>query len=107
MMSELSATIPYTADTGEKLVNETFGPNNIRRRTSGTAQLYPVNISNGRNEELSLERNGFELVEHASAVKSFFDSEELERVYYPEVESLIKARSGATRVGGVERTLRS
>ena len=103
----MQAHISYTADTGEKLVNETFGPNNIRRRTSGTAQLYPVNISNGRNEELSLERNGFELVEHASAVKSFFDSEELERVYYPEVESLIKARSGATRVVVFDHTLRS
>ena len=32
------AEIPYTADTGEKLVNETFGPNNIRRRSSGTIE---------------------------------------------------------------------
>jgi hypothetical protein len=26
----MHAEIPYTFDTGEKLVNETFGPNNIR-----------------------------------------------------------------------------
>jgi hypothetical protein len=31
----MHAHISYTADTGEKLVNETFGPNNIRRRGSG------------------------------------------------------------------------
>jgi len=55
----MRAHISYTADTGETLVNETFGPNNIRRRNSGTAELHEVIISNGRDEALSLERNGF------------------------------------------------
>src|SRR3954449_2192684 len=32
----MQAEITYTRDSGEKLVNETFGPNNIRRRTSGS-----------------------------------------------------------------------
>jgi hypothetical protein len=32
----INAEIPYTVDTGEKLVNETFGPGNIRRRYEGT-----------------------------------------------------------------------
>ena len=41
----MHAHISYTADTGETLVNETFGPNNIRRRTSGTAELHEVVIS--------------------------------------------------------------
>jgi hypothetical protein len=54
-----------------------------------------------------LERNGFELVEHRTAVKSFFDPEELESVYYPEVVALIKARSGAARVVVFDHTLRS
>jgi len=103
----MQAHISYTADTGEKLVNETFGPNNIRRRSSGTGELHPVDISNGRNEELSLERNGFELVEHRTAVKSFFDPVELKSVYYREVEDLIKARSGAIRVVVFDHTLRS
>ena len=31
----ITAKIPYTVDTGEKLVNETVGPNTIRRRRSG------------------------------------------------------------------------
>jgi hypothetical protein len=103
----MHAHISYTADTGEKLVNETFGPNNIRRRTSGTAELHEVAISNGRDEELSLERNGFELVEHRTAVKSFFDADELKSVYYREVEALIRARSGAARVVVFDHTLRS
>jgi hypothetical protein len=32
----MQADIPYTVDNGEKLVNETFGPNNIRRRSIGS-----------------------------------------------------------------------
>ena len=103
----MHAHISYTADTGETLVNETFGPNNIRRRTSGTAELHEVVISDGRNQELSLDRNGFELVEHRTAVKNFFDAGELKTVYYREVEALIQARSGAVRAVVFDHTLRS
>jgi hypothetical protein len=105
----MQAHISYTADTGEKLVNETFGPNNIRRRTSGNTDLQKVEIVDGRlvASQFSLERNGFELVEHRTAVKSFFDPEELKSIYYREIENLIKARSGATRVVVFDHTLRS
>ena len=103
----MQAHISYTADTGEALVNETFGPNNIRRRSSGAAELHAVEISNGRAADLSLEGNGFELVEHRTAVKNFFDPDELKSVYYPELERLIAARSGASRVVIFDHTLRS
>ena len=102
-----SAHIRYTADTGEPLVNETFGPNNIRRRNSGAEEERKVSISNARQAECSLERNGFELVEHRTAVKDFFDPDELKAVYYPEVERLIRSRSGAARVVVFDHTLRS
>jgi hypothetical protein len=103
----MQAHISYTADTGEPLVNETYGPNNIRRRTSGTQDRREVAILDGRAHELSLERNGFELVGHPTAVKDFFDAAELQSVYYPEVERLIRERSGATRVVVFDHTLRS
>ena len=103
----LKAEIRYTADTGEKLVNETFGPNNIRRRTSGAEALHRVPIEDGRAAgALSLDENGFVLVEHRTAVKDFY-AEDLKSVYYPEVEALIKAVSGASRVVVFDHTLRS
>jgi hypothetical protein len=103
----LKAEIRYTADTGETLVNETFGPNNIRRRTSGTEDLHVVAIEDGRSAgELSLDRNGFVLVEHRTAVKDFY-AEDLKAVYYPEVEALIRKVSGARRVVVFDHTLRS
>jgi hypothetical protein len=103
------AHIPYTADSGEPLVNETFGPNNIRRRSTGRADLREVEVRDARPlaGELALERSGFELVEHRTAVSDFFDPEELKNVYYGEVERLIQARSGASRVVVFDHTLRS
>ena len=101
------AEIVYTVDTGEKLVNETFGPNNIRRRTSGNEERHRVEIRNARNEKVSLEKNGFQLVGHETAVEDFFDPEQLKSVYYPELERLIQQVSGAKRVVVFDHTLRS
>jgi hypothetical protein len=105
----LTAGINYALDTGEKFVNETFGPNNIRRRTSGSyeTRLMPVRDGRACLGELSLERQGFVLVDHPTQVQDFFDPEELKRVYYPEAIELVKRTSGATRVFLFDHTLRS
>ena len=104
----MQAEIRYTRDTGEKLVNETFGPNNIRRRSTGTEDVRLVEIHDGRDvPELSLDTNGFMLVRHPSAVRDFFDAEELKRVYYPEVAALVREISGAKRAVVFDHTLRS
>jgi len=105
----VSAGLHYTVDTGVKPVNETFGPNNIRRRVSGEHEVRLVTIRNGRPlaREFDLEVTGFEFVEHKTQVRDFFDAEELKRVYYPEVEALVKKVSGATRVVVFDHTLRS
>jgi hypothetical protein len=109
IVPEVTAGIPYTVDTGEKLVNETFGPNNIHRRKTGAHELRPMTIRNGRlhARELTLDKNGFVFVEHKTQVRDFFDGEELKSVYYPEVERLIKDLSGASRVVLFDHTLRS
>jgi hypothetical protein len=103
----MAAEITYTVDNGEKLANETFGPNNIHRRTSGTEERRTVEIHSGRGKEFSLDENGFVLLDHPTEVEDFFDAEELKRVYYPEVENLIKRVAGAKRVVVFDHTLRS
>jgi len=105
----ITAEIPYTLETGEKLVNETFGPNNIRRRKTGAQDMRPMAVHDGREAagELSLERTGFVLVEQQTAVKNFFDEQEITSVYFPEIERLIKETSGASRVVIFDHTLRS
>ena len=75
MNETVTVDIPYTVDTGEKLVNETFGPNNIRRRKTGAHELKPVAVRNGRllADQLSLDEQGFVFVEHKTKVTDFFD----------------------------------
>lgn len=109
MTEQVTVGIPYTVDTGEKLVNETFGPNNIRRRKTGTNDLQPMTVQNGRlvADRLSLDEQGFIFTEHKTQVADFFDTVQLESIYYPEVEQLIKAASGASRVVIFDHTLRS
>ena len=109
MNHTVTVNIPYTIDTGEKLVNETFGPNNIRRRKTGSHELMKVEVRDGRllADRLSLEQQGFVFVEHKTNVADFFDAEQLKSVYYPEVEELIKNASGASRVAIFDHTLRS
>lgn len=109
MIESVTVGIPYTVETGEKLVNETFGPNNIRRRRTGTHDLKPMEVRNGRllTDQLSLDKQGFVFVEHKTKVTDFFDPAQLESVYYPEVEQLIKDKSGASLVVIFDHTLRS
>jgi hypothetical protein len=109
MTPEITVGIPYAVDTGEKLVNETFGPNNIRRRKTGDHQLMPMAVRNGRllADKLSLDEHGFVFVGHPTKVTDFFDPAQLESIYYPEVEQLIKQESGAARVVIFDHTLRS
>src|SRR5580765_4494296 len=96
----VTAGLHYTVDTGVKPVNETFGPNNIHRRVSGEHEVRQMTIRNGRPlaDEFDLEVTGFEFVDHKTRVHDFFDPEELQRAYYPEVEALVKKVSGAARV---------
>ncbi len=48
--------------------------------------------------QVSLDEEGFALVEQRSAVKDFWDDDEVRRVYYPEAERFIAAVTGASRV---------
>ena len=54
-----------------------------------------------------LERNGFRFVRHDTKVADFYDEDEIRRTYYPEMEALIKAQSGAKRVVVFDHTLRT
>src|SRR4029077_17706896 len=105
----VTAGLHYPVDTGVKPVNETFGPNNIRRRVSGEHEVRQMTIRDGRPlaDEFDLEIPGFEFVEHKTQVRDFFDAEELKSVYYSEVEALVKKVSRASRVVVFDHTLRS
>ena len=109
MLEGITAEIPYTIDDGEVLVNESFGPKNIHGRRTGTVELKMMTVLNGRvlRERLSLDEQGLVFVEHKTKVVDFFDEDQVRSVYYPEIEQLIRAQSGASRVVIFDHALRS
>jgi hypothetical protein len=50
----------------------------------------PVHDLRGRFGEFELDRNGFQVVKLDSVEKGFEDDERIRRVYYPEIERLIR-----------------
>jgi hypothetical protein len=78
-------------------------------RSGGTKDARRVAIRNGRPHagDFALERHGFRFASHDTGVGDFFDEDEVRRVYYPEMEALVKAESGASRVVVFDHTLRT
>src|SRR5215471_10926439 len=108
-VESIEATINYVANNGEKLFTYTGGPGSLDVRTGGSLDPHQVVIRNARRfaDGFSLEREGFHFVRHDTKVADFFDDAEIRRVYYPEMEALVKAETGATRVVVFDHTLRT
>jgi hypothetical protein len=105
----VEVTLNYIVDTGEKIFTVTAGPGGTDVRSGGTVDPRQVVMHNGRPkaDRFSLEREGFRFVRHDTKVPDFFDEQAIRRIYYPEMEALVKAQSGASRVVVFDHTLRT
>jgi hypothetical protein len=105
----IETTLNYIVDDGTKVFTITAGPGGQDVRSGGTPDPHRVVLHNGRPiaKNLDLEKHGFRFVRHDTKVADFYDEAEIKRVYYPEMEALIKAESGAKRVVVFDHTLRT
>lgn len=86
-MAERPRYYAYDPDPGDP-------PPNMRHEKH-RVRIHDMRPAAGR---VSLDGQGFALVEQRSAVKDFWDEEEVRRVYYPEAERFIAEVTGADRV---------
>ena len=95
----VNARLNYLAEAIPKPVNYAYDPPAGVPRRSGKYVERSVIVRNGREvlSKLSLDTNGFVLTKHETAVRDFYDSDEVKSVYYPEVERLLKRVTGAER----------
>ena len=84
---DVQASLNYLAPTPEK-----------PRTCSNDPRLVSIRNARPFAEDLSLDIQGFALVRHPSAVVNFYNEQLVREIYYPEVEALLKARTGAVRV---------
>jgi hypothetical protein len=104
----VEASVPYLADLSVKPVtyNPPIGTGVARRE--GNYRDFKVRIQNARlSKGLSLDRQAFILTPHETAVRDFFDKDEIRRTWEPEVEALIKRETGASKVVVFDHTIRA
>jgi hypothetical protein len=104
----IEAPLTYLVPTGEPLFAYQYGPPPGMPIRSGRYEPQRVSVRNGRAvADLSLDREGFLLKRVPSHVADFYDPEEVKRVYYPEVERLLKEATGAEKVVIFDHTVRN
>jgi hypothetical protein len=99
-LAVVEAPVNYLAEMAEKPYSYTYAPpagipQTNRRVAAVTRPIYDARSVAG---SLSLDRQGFVLVHHRSAVRDFYNDDEVKAVYYPECERLLKEATRAARV---------
>src|SRR4051794_22663697 len=104
----VDATMNYLADISIKPVTYNPPPGTGEQRRVGNYGAFPVRIHDARPiaDRLDLDREAFALVRRDTAVKNFYDEDEVRDVYYKEVERLLKAETGAAKVVIFDHTIR-
>jgi len=104
----VEAELNYLVPMNERPRNYTFDPppGVPRSNTVHEAHLVPIHSARPVESEISLDRQGFALLHYQSAVRDFWNEDELRRVYYPEAERVIAEATGASKVFIFDHTLR-
>jgi hypothetical protein len=107
-LPHVDAVLNYLTPMGEKPRNYAYEPPPGVPQTTARYEPHKVPIYDIRRVagDLSLDDVGLRLVDQPSAVKDFYDEDELRRVYYPEAERLVAAATGANRVVVFDHTIR-
>jgi hypothetical protein len=102
------AELNYLAPTPGKPRTYAFDPPAGEPKSTALPESHQVPIFDGRStaDSFLLDREGFALVRHPTAVRDFHDDAEVRKVYYPAAEAFIRATLGADRVFIFDHTVR-
>src|SRR5215475_2042719 len=108
-LEHVEATLNYLAPDSEKPYTYMYRPPSGVPAVTGNYIQRRMPIYNARaiERELSLDRQGFALVHQHSAVKDFYNSDEVRSIYFPEVERLVKEATGAIKVHVFDHNVRN
>jgi hypothetical protein len=105
----VEATINYLAAMPERpyfFVQEP-PPGTPSRNTKGDRRPCRIDDARRLDPAPSLDREGFTLARHATAVGDLYDRRAVEATYYREVEALVARVTGAARVVAFDHNVRS
>ena len=77
-----------------------------QRNAAPIKHTMPIHNAREHIDEISLDKQGITFTRHETAVKNFYDAEEVKAVYYPEVVELVKKITGAEKVHVFDHNVR-
>ena len=94
--TSVDSTFNYTSSTREKPQFFLYEPPDGTVKNIAPKDRQTSTVFNARGQHAThLDREGFSLVEHHTSVADFYDSDEVKRVYYPELIDLVRAHVAA------------
>jgi hypothetical protein len=104
----VTAELNNLAPTAEKPRTCAFDPPPGESKSTALPEPHSVPIFDARPiaDGITLDREGFALVRHPTAVRDFYDDKEVRNVYYPAAEAFLKATLKADRVFIFDHTVR-
>ncbi len=98
--TELSAPLNFIRRQDTKPVFHSAALTGGEMKIFYNPEAHTVPISDMREiaDTLSVDHEGFELLRHTTAVEDLYDDDAIEKVYYPEIEALLRRRFGASQV---------
>ena len=108
-LSYIEADLNYVIDTGTPPVMYVDWPEEEHKASPPLYEARRCKIYDARpiSAQFSLATHGFEMTRIPSQVTDFYDKDEVERVYDPEVASIIKVAMGARDVVVFDHTFRT
>jgi len=105
---DVHANLNYYLDPGDGSLpapNYSYKPSSYNEKPIDTRNILVHDIR-GEEDKYTLDKNGFQIHHHVSREKDFLDDGEIEAVYYPEVEQLLKDATGASKIYIFDHTIR-
>lgn len=103
----IQAPVNFTAPMDEKPYSYNYDPGPGIALRNTTEEERAIAVHDGRGLSLSLDREGFALVEHQTSAADLYDEEIIRTVYYPECEALMKQATGAKKVVAFDHIVRN
>ncbi len=108
-VTEISASLNFIRRQDKKPVFHSSALTGGKPKYLYDSEAHTVTISDMREiaEDLSVDREGFELLHHATTVNDLYDDDAIEQSYLPEIEALLRRKFSASQVVIFDVTRRS
>ena len=108
-LKSVIAPLNFLVPMAEKPIAHNYEPPPGTPVRTGKSETHRVLIRDARPMigGLSLDKEGFVLLHHQTAVTNFYDEEQIKAIYYPECERVMQKATGAVRVVAFDHIVRN